>query len=343
MAEDEDIELDSEEYRKWRSGDDNDKYASSKTPTETGSKSGSYTIPKDDDDEYALPGEDDGGGGKSWLDGDLNWPIIIAVFVIFAIVASAIVAFVISSGESGSNPSEWPEIEGTIIEQTNSKMFIDGEFCEDENDDGRDQDWECWKEFVFIIDLTTQYSVDNETYQIIDYVDFWESHWVEDLEQDGEEQVFENFTNYWNEEAANGSISLNSTVGVMYNPENPEEAYSEFSEMPGDPMGFLGNFFICFFGFLCLPIAIVGVVIGWAKNAATGGYRDNRMGRWGRLGGYFGNNRHQGGGRNRGTTRQSGGTSRSGGGGRSSSGGSRSGGGGRSSGGGSRSGGRRRR
>ena len=110
MAEDEDIELDSEQYRKWRSGDDNDKYASSKTPTETGSKSGSYTIPKDDD-EYALPGE---GGGKSWLDSDLNWPMIIAVFVIFAIVASAIVAFAISSGESGSNPSEWPETEGNV-------------------------------------------------------------------------------------------------------------------------------------------------------------------------------------------------------------------------------------
>ncbi|RZD34021.1 MAG: hypothetical protein CXT75_10680 [Methanobacteriota archaeon] len=340
MAEDEDIELDSEEYRKWRSGGDNYKYASSKTPTETGSKNGSYTIPKDDD-EYALPGEDDEEGGKSWLDADLNWPIIIAVFVIFAIVASAIVAFAISSGEFGSNPSEWPETEGIIIEQTNSEMLIDGEFCEDENDDGRDQDWECWKEFVFIIDLTTQYSVDNETYQIIDYVDFWESHWVEDLEQDGEEQVFENFTNYWNEEAANGSISLNSTVGVMYNPENPEEAYSEFSEMPGDPMGFLGYFLMCIAGVMCFPIIIVGFIINQARNAVTGG-RGNRVGRWGPFGGgYFGNNnRHHRGGRNRGTTRRSGGTSRSSGGGRSG-GGSRSGGG--RSGGGSRSGGGRRR
>ena len=32
MAEDEDIEQDSEEYSKWRSGGDNDKYASSKHP-----------------------------------------------------------------------------------------------------------------------------------------------------------------------------------------------------------------------------------------------------------------------------------------------------------------------
>ena len=329
MAEDEDIELDSEEYRKWRSGDDNDKYASSKTPTETGSKSGSYTIPKDDD-EYALPGE---GGGKSWLDSDLNWPMIIVVFVIFTIVASAIVAFAISSGESGSNPSEWPETEGTIIKQTNSKIFIDGEFCEDENDDGWEDDWECWKEFVFDMDLTTQYSVDNETYHITEYVEFWESYGVDELKEDGgenEERLFENFTDYWNEEAANGSISLNSTVGVIYNPENPEEAYSEFSEMPGDPIGFLGIFFMCLAGVMCLPIIIVGFIINQARNAVTGG-RGNRVGRWGPFGGgYFGNNRHhQGGSKRRHTP-----TRRSGGGGSRSSGGSRSGGG--RSGGGSR-------
>jgi hypothetical protein len=320
LAEDEDIELDSEEYRKWRSGGDNYKYASSKTPTETGSKSGSYTIPKDDD-EYALPGEDDEEGGKSWLDADLNWPIIIAVFVILTIVASAIAAFALSSGESGSNPSEWPETEGIIIEQNNSEMFIDGEICEDENDDGWEDDWECWKEFVFIIDLTTQYSVDNETYQIIDYVDFWEKHRVDVLKQNGgenEERLFENFTDYWNEEAANGSISLNSTVGVMYNPENPEEAYSEFNEMPGGPMGFLGYFFMCFAGVMCFPIIIVGFIINQARNAVTGG-RGNRVGRWGPFGGgYFGNNRHQGGSKRRHTP-----TRRSGGGGGRSSGGRR--------------------
>ena len=328
MDEDEDIEQDSDEYRKWRQGDDNDKYASSKTPTETGSKSGSYTIPKDDDDEYALPGEDDGGGGKSWLDGDLNWPIIIAVFVIFAIVTSAIAAFAISSGESKSNPSEWPEIEGTIIEQTNSKMFIadnDGEdYCEDENDDGWLDDWECWNEFVFEIDLTTQYSVDKETYQTTEYIEFWEKHRVDDLKEDGgenEERLFENFTNYWNEEAANGSISLNSTVGVIYNPESPEEAYSEFSEMPGDPMGFLGYFFMCIAGAMCFPIVIVGIIITQARNAVTGG-RDNRMGRWGRFGGYFGNNRHH----RSGSTRRHTPTRRSsGGGGSRRSGGGRSG------------------
>ena len=313
MAEDEDIEQDSEEYRKWRSGDDKDKYASSRTPTETGSKSGSYTIPESESDEYALPEEES--TDKSWLDSGVNWPMIIAAVVIFTIVASAIFAFAISSGDSGSNPSEWPETEGTIIKQTNSKMFIDGEFCEDENDDGRDQDWECWKEFVFVIDLTIQYSVDNETYQITEYFEFWESHWVEDLEQDGEEQVFKNFTNYWNEELANGSISLNSPVGVIYNPENPEEAYSEFSEMPGDPIGFLGIFFMCLAGVMCLPIIIVGIIISQAKNAVTGGW-SSRIG-WGPFGGFGGDGHHRGGSTRRHTsTRRSsgGGGSRSGGG-----------------------------
>ena len=38
MAEDDDYSQDSEAYRKWRSGEDNDRYASSKTPTETGAK-----------------------------------------------------------------------------------------------------------------------------------------------------------------------------------------------------------------------------------------------------------------------------------------------------------------
>ena len=45
MAEDEDFAQDSEEYRKWRQGNDNERYASSRTPTETGSTSGEYKIP----------------------------------------------------------------------------------------------------------------------------------------------------------------------------------------------------------------------------------------------------------------------------------------------------------
>ena len=305
MAEDEDLEQDSEAYRKWRSGNDNDKYASSKAPSETGAKSGSYSIPKVDD-EYALPGEEGSGSGGSWLDGDLNWPVLIAVFLVSALIIAVVFAVAMSSTESKSKPSEWPETEGTIIEQTHSKMFIDDnggeDYCEDENDDTWFDDWECWNEFVFDIDLTTQYSVNQKTYQTTDYVKFIESYRVDELKEDGGEngeRLFENFTDYWNEEAANGSISLNSTISLIYNPESPSEAYTEFAEPPGDPMGFLGYFLMCCGGFLCIPIIIGGIIMSWAQRATgTGGY-NNRRG-WGPFGGgYFGNNHHHRGGSKR--------------------------------------------
>ena len=128
MAEDEDIEQDSEAYRKWRSGNDNDKYASSKSPTESGARSGSYTVPKSENDDYALPGEEENSDGKSWLDGDLNWPLIIGAFVIFALISSAIFALVLSSSESDTKPSEWPKTEGIIVYQGNNNTFIGSEY-----------------------------------------------------------------------------------------------------------------------------------------------------------------------------------------------------------------------
>ena len=152
MAEDDDLEQDSDAYKKWRSGNDNDKYASSKTPTESGSRSGSYSAPKSENEKYALPGEEENSGDGSWLDSDMNWPVIIAVFLVFALIISSVFAAVMST-ESDSKPSEWPETEGTIIEQTDSKTFIDDnngeDYCEDENDDGWLDDWECWNDFVF--------------------------------------------------------------------------------------------------------------------------------------------------------------------------------------------------
>ena len=149
MAEDDDLDQDSDAYKKWRSGNDNDRYASSKTPTESGSKSGTYTIPKDDNDEYALPGEEDNSGGGSWLDGDMNWPVIIAVFLVLALIISAVFAAVISSTDSDTKPSEWPSVEGTISEKGNVYTEISEEYCEDDNDDGYLDDWECWKEFIY--------------------------------------------------------------------------------------------------------------------------------------------------------------------------------------------------
>ena len=321
MAEDEDLEQDSEAYRKWRSGNDNDKYASSKTPSETGSRSGSYTVPKDD--EYALPGEEDNSDGGSWLDGNMNWPVIMAVVLVFALIISSVFAAVMSSTESDSKPSEWPAVEGTIIEKDNVNTFITEEYCEDDNEDGYLDDWECWKEFVYQVDLAYNYTDKEEnTYLLFESLEFWESEWVDVIKREGEDKLFQAFIN-----ATDERLTLNSTVKIFYNPETGE-AYSEFVDVPGDPMGFVGWFLMCCGGFLCVPIILVGIVMSWARRAAgMGGYRDGRG--WGPFGGYYGGNRD--GGRAR---RRSGGISRSGGGGRSGS-GSR-GGGGRSGGGGRR-------
>ena len=322
MAEDEDLEQDSEAYRKWRSGNDNDKYASSKTPSETGSRSGSYTVPKDD--EYALPGEEDNSGGGSWLDGDMNWPVIMAVVLVFALIIASVFAAVMSSTESDSKPSEWPAVEGTIIEKDNVNTFITEEYCEDDNEDGYLDDWECWKEFVYQVELTYNYTdKDENTYLLFESLEFWESEWVDVIKREGEDKLFQAFIN-----ATDERLTLNSTVKIFYNPETGE-AYSEFVELPGDPMGFVGWFLMCCGGFLCVPIILVGIAMSWAQRATGmgGGYGRNR---WGPFGGYYGGN-NRGGGRAR---RRSGGISRSGGGGRSGS-GSR-GGGGRSGGGGRR-------
>ena len=322
MAEDEDLEQDSEAYRKWRSGNDNDKYASSKTPSETGSRSGSYTVPKDD--EYALPGEEDNSGGGSWLDGNMNWPVIMAVVLVFALIISSVFAAVMSSTESDSKPSEWPAVEGTIIEKDNVNTFITEEYCEDDNEDGYLDDWECWKEFVYQVELTYNYTdKDENTYLLFESIEFWESEWVDVIKREGEDKLFQAFIN-----ATDERLTLNSTVKIFYNPETGE-AYSEFVGVPGDPMGFVGWFLMCCGGFLCVPIILVGIAMSWAQRATGigGGYGRNR---WGPFGGYYGGN-NRGGGRAR---RRSGGISRSGGGGRSGS-GSR-GGGGRSGGGGRR-------
>ena len=322
MAEDEDIEQDSEAYRKWRSGNDNDKYASSKAPSETGSKSGTYSIPKAEDDEYALPGEEDRGGGGSWLDGDLNWPLIIAALVIFALISSTIFAFMLSSSEPDSKPSEWPDTEGIIVKQYDVNTFITEEYCEDQNDDEYLDDWECWKDFVYEIGLVYNYTLDSGNYTLNENIEFWESEWVDDIKREGEDQLFQKFINETDER-----IALNSTVKIIYNPNSPDDAYSEFMDSPDDPLGFVGYFFMCCGGLLCIPIIIVGVIMSWAKNATGMGGYNNRRG-WGSFGRFGWNNGS--GGRNRRGTRRSGGTSRSGGGGRSGSGsGGRSGGGGR--------------
>ena len=322
MAEDDDIEQDSEAYRKWRSGDDNDKYASSKTPTETGSKSGSYTIPKDDDDEYALPGEDDGGSGKSWLDGDLNWPLIIVVFVVFALIASSIFAFMLSSSEPDTKPSEWPTTEGVIVDHIKSNTFNGTEYCDDKGDDEPVYDDECYKDFIFELDVDIEYSIENKSYIIKEVVEKVDSYTIMELDPDGDgiyekqDEYFKKFKEYWNEQAANGTLAINTTVTVTYNPEEHEDGYA-FANPPDDPLGFIGWFVVCCGGMLCIPIVIGGVIMSWAKRA-TGMGRHNRG--WGPFGGYnrdrggfFGGNYRMGGGRRSGGGGRRRGSSRSGG------------------------------
>ena len=82
----------------------------------------------------------------------MNWPVIIAVVLVFALIISSVFAAVMSSTESDSKPSEWPAVEGTIIEKDNVNTFITEEYCEDDNEDGYLDDWECWKEFVYDVD-----------------------------------------------------------------------------------------------------------------------------------------------------------------------------------------------
>tara|TARA_B100000073_G_scaffold60627_1_gene44938 strand:+ start:62 stop:1051 length:990 start_codon:yes stop_codon:yes gene_type:complete len=327
LAEDEDYEQDSEAYRKWRSGEDNDRYASSRNPTETGSKSGSYSIPQSND-EYALPGEEDNSRGGSWLDGDISWPAIIAAFLVFALISAVVFAFVMSSTEeSGSMDIVWANTEGIIVKQYDANVFITEEYCKDENDDGYLDDWECWKDFVYQISLVYNYTLDSGNYTLSENLEFWEGEWIDDIEREGEEQLFQKFINETNER-----IALNSTVTITYNPNDPGDAFSEFVGPPEEPIGFVGWFLMCCGGMLCIPVIFAGGIIGWARNAKdmNGGYGQNGRGPFGG----FGYNDDRGGRRNGRAVRRTGGSSRSGGGGRSGSGsrgsgGSRSGGGGR--------------
>ena len=130
MAEDEDIELDSEEYRKWRQGDDNDQYASSRTPTETGASSGEYKIPTSTDTPTTSQGND-GSDKVFWIG------IAVAVLLVFGSGIMGIYLFMSSAEEVAS----WPTTEGSVSET----YYADGwvEECDDENDDGYEDDWEC--------------------------------------------------------------------------------------------------------------------------------------------------------------------------------------------------------
>ena len=338
MAEDEDYSQDSEAYRKWRSGEDNDRYASSKTPSETGARSGSYTTPKSENDEYTPPDEDDNSEKLPWY----VWAFLIITTIPFLIVAIGSADFQFGDGGSdGKNPSEWPSVEGTIEYTRVEDKFITEEYCEDRNNDGYFDDDECWKDFVYVAEVSYIYTVEDtsdvngqegcEGCYYGEIVELWESHWVDVLKSEGEDKLFQEFIN-----ATDERLAVNSTVKIFYNPENAGEVYSEFGEADEVHSEFgevnedaESGFFLTGFGAIfCSTIVIVfiGIFIGTVQRIRGIGedYGLNRGGSFG----VFGSDNNRSGRRKNRAVRRSGGSSRSGGGGRSGS-GSRSGGGGR--------------
>ena len=326
MAEDDDYSQDSEAYRKWRSGEDNDRYASSRTPSETGARSGSYTTPKSENDENTLADEDDNSEKLPWY----VWAFLIITTIPFLIVAIGSADFQFGDGGSdGKNPSEWPSVEGTIEYIRVEDKFITEEYCEDRNDDGYFDDDECWKDFVYVAEVSYIYTVENTSYlngqegckdcSFGEIVELWESHWVDVLKREGEDKLFQEFIN-----ATDERLAVNSTVKIFYNPENAGEAYSEFGEYYEDTES---AFFLMGIGAICcFSIVFIGIFIGTAQRISSmrEDYELNGRGSFG----VFGSDNNRNGGRNSRAVRRSGGSSRSGGGGRSGS-GSRSGGGGR--------------
>ena len=321
LAEDDDYSQDSEAYRKWRSGEDNDRYASSKTPSETGARSGSYTTPKSENDEYTPPDEDDNSEKLPWY----VWAFLIITTIPFLIVAIGSADFQFGDGGSdGKNPSEWPSVEGTIEYARVEDKFITEEYCEDRNDDGYFDDDECWKDFVYVAEVSYIYTVEDtgdvngqegcEGCFYGEIVELWESHWVDVLKREGEDKLFQEFIN-----ATDERLAVNSTVKIFYNPENAGEVYSEFEEVNEDTESVF--FFIGVGAICCTSIVFIGIFLGTAQRI-RGMREDYELNRGGSFG-VFESDNNRSGGRNSRAIRRSGGSSRSGGGGKSGSGGRR--------------------
>ncbi len=199
MAEDEDIEQDSEEYRKWRQGDDNDQYASSRTPTETGARSGEYKIPTSTD---TTTGPSQNQGGDS---GDRNFWIAIVVAAILVIGTGIIGLYLFAS--SGEETASWPTTEGYVSET----YYTDGwvEECDDENDDGYEDDWECYDVFWCKIEVSYNFTVEERKY-------FGSEGGIDGHYGESKCQT-----------ELEGKYAVNATVTVHYNSDDPNENYIE--------------------------------------------------------------------------------------------------------------------
>ena len=262
MAEDEDIEQDSEEYRKWRQGDDNDQYASSRTPTETGASSGEYKIPTSTDTPTTSQGND-GSDKVFWIG------IAVAVLLVFGSGIMGIYLFMSSAEEVAS----WPTTEGNV----SGTDYADGwvEECDDENDDGYEDDWECHDVFWCKIDVSYNFTVDNQRY------------FSSELGIDG------NYGEDTCQTELENKYQINGTVKVHYDSENPANNYIENPPSSGLAMVFC---FIPFFIIIAIVIAFaaMGRITGHSDPFSRGfadrgwnrrrGFGFGRRGAWGRRG-----------------------------------------------------------
>ena len=234
MAEDEDIEQDSDEYRKWRQGDDNDQYASSRTPTETGARSGEYKLPPSTDTPI---GSSDGQGGDS---GDRNFWIAIVVAAILVIGTGIIGLYLFAS--SGEETASWPTTEGYVSET----YYTDGwvEECDDENDDGYEDDWECYDVFWCKIEVSYNFTVEERKY-------FGSESGIDGHYGESKCQT-----------ELEGKYAVNATVTVHYNSDDPNENYIE--NPPGSGLAIM----LCVIPIILIVVAIA--VFAQRMQAASG-------------------------------------------------------------------------
>ena len=274
MAEDEDIEQDSEEYRKWRQGDDNEKYASSRTPTETGASSGEYKIPTSTDTPATSQGND-GSEKVFWIG------IAVAVLLVFGSGIMGIYLFISSADEVAS----WPTTEGSVSET----YYTDGytEDCEDENGDGYEDDWECYDIFWCKIDVSYNFTVDNQRY------------FSSEVGIDG------NYGEDTCQTELENKYQINGTVKVHYDSENPANNYIENPPSSGLAMVFCAIPFVIIL-VIVIAFAAMGRITGhsdpFSRGFADRGWNRRRgfgFGGFGRRGGW---GRRSGGARRR-TTR----------------------------------------
>ena len=264
MAEDEDFEQDSDEYRKWRQGDDNDKYASSRTPTQTGSSSGEYNIPQTTDTPTVSQG-DDGTEKIFWIG------IAVVVILFFGSGIMGIYLFMSSSEEAKG----WPTAEGSVSET----YYTDGytEKCEDENGDGYEDDWECEDIFWCKIDVSYNFTVESKKYFSSEVID---GNYGEDTCQSELESKYQ----------------INGPVKVHYDPENPGNNYIE--DLPTSGLAFV----FCGIPFAVILLVVIGFSMvgratgysdpfsrgfahrGWDRRGGYGFGGFGRRGRWGRRG-----------------------------------------------------------